>query len=42
MAFAIPVQAAKDYGNVVVSRVGTVYDGDTFKVGSILITGHQL
>jgi micrococcal nuclease len=32
LAVALPAQAAKDYGSVIVSRVGTVIDGDSFKV----------
>ena len=29
---ACPAYAAKEYGNIIVSRVGTVIDGDSFKV----------
>ena len=29
---ACPTYAAKEYGNIIVSRVGTVIDGDSFKV----------
>lgn len=32
MLLACSTYAAKEYGNVIVSRVGTVIDGDSFKV----------
>jgi len=32
LALSSPVQAGKTYGDVVVDRVGTVIDGDSFKV----------